>query len=138
MNKTFKLTTLLLGFALIFGTSCGKYEEGPGISFRSKKARVANTWAVEKYTINEVEQSTILFADVTFEFTKDGKYTFTFGTNGSEKGTWEFGDKKETIKTTEDGQSSVEESTILKLKNKEFWIKEVDNGVTTEIHLKEK
>jgi hypothetical protein len=138
MNKTFKLTTLLLGFALIFGTSCGKYEEGPGISFRSKKARVANTWAVEKYIIDGNEQDLTNFTDVTFEFTKDGKYTFTYGTNGSEKGTWEFGDKKETIKTKEDGKTDVDESTIIKLKNKEFWTKEVENGITTEIHLKEK
>ena len=33
---------------MIFGASCGKYEEGPGISLRSKKARLANTWTITK------------------------------------------------------------------------------------------
>ena len=76
MKTTLKLTTLLVGLALVFGTSCGKYEEGPGISFTSKKARVANTWEIEKYIVDGNEQDLTFFADVVFEFTKDGKYTF--------------------------------------------------------------
>ena len=136
--KTLKLTTLLVGLALVFGTSCGKYEEGPGISFASKKSRVANTWAMEKYIVAGDEQDISGFADVTMEFTKDGKYTITFGSNGSEKGVWEFGDKKETFKTKKDGDDTFDESTIVRLTSKEFWTKETENGVTTEIHLKEK
>ena len=29
--------------------SCKKYEEGPGLSFRSREERIANTWRVGKY-----------------------------------------------------------------------------------------
>ena len=134
--KTLKLTTLLVGLALVFGTSCGKYEEGPGISFRSKKARVANTWAIEKYIVDGTEIDITYFSDLSIEYTKDGKYTYSDGSSSS-KGTWEFGDKKETIKETdEDGE--VEESEIVRLTNKEFWTKHTENGSTSEIHLKSK
>ena len=46
--KTLKLTTLLLALALIFGSTSCKYEDGPGISLRSKTARVAGEWEVNK------------------------------------------------------------------------------------------
>lgn len=39
--KVLKLTTLLLLLTMVFGATSCKYEEGPSISLRSKKARVA-------------------------------------------------------------------------------------------------
>lgn len=138
MKKTLKLSVILLGFALIFGTtSCKKYQEGPAISFRSKKARVANTWVVEKSIVDGKEESTSPLSGFVFEFTKDGKYNFTADETSYDKGTWDFGDKKETIvMTNENGDKNT--ATILKLKNKELWTKETISGVTFETHYKEK
>lgn len=54
--KSFKLTLLALA-AFTFVFSGCKYEEGPGISFRSKKDRVANEWKVTGYEIDGNEDA---------------------------------------------------------------------------------
>jgi hypothetical protein len=52
--KFIKLTTLALAGVLTFA-AC-KYEEGPKISFRAKRDRVANEWRVKSYTYDGQDQ----------------------------------------------------------------------------------
>lgn len=136
MNKTLKLTVALLGFAMIFGsTSCGKYEEGPSLSLRSKKARLANTWTISKTVTNDGDETIWTSEEkenYTMEIKKDGTYSFeakyTFGgttTTFTDNGTWEFIDGKEKIKTT-DSDGNTSEATIILLKNKEWASKDED------------
>lgn len=54
--KSFKLTLLALA-AFTFVFSGCKYEEGPGISFRTKKDRLANEWKVTGYEIDGNEDA---------------------------------------------------------------------------------
>ena len=49
MKKIFYALTILVGLQL---ASCGKYEEGPGFSLRSKTARLAGEWTIEKATVD--------------------------------------------------------------------------------------
>ncbi|MBS3915501.1 MAG: hypothetical protein KG003_13480 [Bacteroidetes bacterium] len=56
--KFFKLTSLALLGAMTFA-GC-KYEEGPRISLRAKRDRVANEWAVKKYTYEGEDRTTQL------------------------------------------------------------------------------
>jgi hypothetical protein len=49
MKSKFLLFSLLLSATLL---SCGKYDDGPGISFRSKTHRVAGNWEVSKWTVD--------------------------------------------------------------------------------------
>ena len=46
---------LVSAFAVVF-TGC-KYEEGPAISFRNKRDRVANEWKISGYQINGTEDA---------------------------------------------------------------------------------
>ena len=46
-------------FAVIFLLSC-KYEEGPAVSFRSKRDRLCNTWHVTNYETNGTANDQIL------------------------------------------------------------------------------
>jgi len=48
--KSPKVFASILVSSLILSTACQKYEEGPIFSLRSKKARVANTWEIDKAT----------------------------------------------------------------------------------------
>ena len=94
--KTLKLTTLLLALALIFGFTSCKYEDGPGISLRSKTARVAGEWIIEK-TIDSDGDETTFTADESpvYKFEKDGtmEASWTFlGTTSTTKYTWELTD----------------------------------------------
>lgn len=92
MNKKiimalFCLTTLVIG--------CKKYEDGPMFNLRSKKARVANTWIVSQYLLNnkdlteDMSKKNLLYV---LETTKDGVYSSYYpgAKNFIAKGKWMF------------------------------------------------
>lgn len=132
-------------FPLVFLLSCKKYEDGPGLSFRSKTERLSNHWTFEKKLINEEEVSLSDEEQRTiFTFDKGGIFIKKVP-NGpyfdSYDGTWEFIEKKEKIKTSLDyssfGNPVVEEMNweILKLKEKELWLVYTNaNDERIEIH----
>lgn len=108
--------------------SCKKYEEGPAISFRSKKARVVNIWKVEKAYSNAVDVTdnyNLAHKDFTIEFKDDGTIiqTYTDANKNPQtiSGTWALGSKNETLDLTYSGTTMA--NTILKLKNDELWLK---------------
>lgn len=74
--KVFKLATIAIAGALTFA-AC-KYEEGPKISFRAKRDRVANEWKVKAYTHNGGD-SLFQLKDVEFNF----ELIFNFYRQGS-------------------------------------------------------
>jgi hypothetical protein len=138
MKKLFLAFITLAVFAFVF-VSCKKYEEGPTISLASKKSRVANTWTIEKMIVNGndvTSTSQTYIAGFSVELTKD--YTYTRTADGyTETGTWDFDSEKENIITTPSSVLGiVVTSKILKLKNKELWIKYTIGSTTTELHLK--
>jgi len=142
MKVVFKsILILCIMFSLsMVATSCKKYEEGPVLSLRSKKARVVNKWKAEKVTENG-KDVTADYRDITWEFKDDNKFVITVSGSGglsiTLNGTWEFNNDKTKIITILNGERT--ESEILRLKEKSLWIKQVetDAGVTTtiEIHL---
>ena len=135
--KSLKLFSFaLLAVVVVLGTSCGKYEEGPGFSLMTKNARVAGVWKLEKYvSANGTVTNAEADDNTTFEFTKDGSVIITSTDGGASftvNGTWEFTKDKEYIKTTLVffGQSSIDEVKILRLTNKEFWTVDEDGDET--------
>ncbi len=121
-----------LFFIAVTLSGCGKYEEGPAVSFRSKKERVANTWEVNEQTYNGSKVDPSNYENVTITFDKDGNFSTAYGAF-SVSGEWEFNDDKTKIITTVNSNES--EATILKLKEKELWTEEEDsNGNKTETH----
>ena len=120
-------------------TSCKKYDEGPAISLRSKKARVVNKWKAEKVMENG-KDVTSDYQGVTWEFKDDNKFYFNFLGILPITGKWEFNNDKSKIILTYDITNEKSELEILRLKEKSMWLKlndKDDNGnpVTTEIHL---
>ena len=133
--KTLKITTLFLAAALTFGSTSCKYEEGPGISLRTKKARVAGEWIIEKSIESDGTVDTEWDGfEVNFDKDGTGKTSITYSLGGvsiTDEATfkWEFSDSKKKLKVTdEDGE--VDESTILRLTNDEMWVKDADNYQT--------
>ncbi len=120
--KMFKTLSLaLLAVAFVLG-SCSKYEEGPSLSLRTKKARITGTWKVDKY-VSENGTETESNDDSTIEIEKDGTYTVTSGST-SFSGTWEFNSDKSGIITSFEfgGVTQTDEMTIIKLRNDEMWL----------------
>lgn len=129
MTKTMKLITVFFASMLIFGTSCGKYEDGPSLSLRSKKARLVNTWEIEEATDAD-DDVTAGYAGATWTLDKDGNYT-TGGTITSTgaavpeiKGKWEFSSDKTKLILTPENVTLPTKWTITRLKNDELWLKD--------------
>lgn len=123
---------LLFCFALVVILSaCKKYEDGPFISFRSRKERVANTWVYKDVFRNdtnitaEIQNSNNILDNPYYTFTKDGGLTIGFVNTpaiGTIPGTWEFTDKDEKMKLTIPILSQEINWKILRLKEEELWV----------------
>lgn len=139
MKKILTLSLIaIFALAATTFTGCKKYDDGPLISLRFKKARLVNTWKIEKIIKNGQQQS--LSNDnknSRYQFSKDGTFTLrNTSTSVSYTGTWVFTDSKEKLKVIYSmGKLSINyEYTILRLKKKELWLKQDDDGDTIETH----
>ncbi len=135
--------TLLVVVLFTVIASCKKYEEGPGISLRTKKARFIGIWQLNKWTIDGTEQelSSITWSLSTYS---SGNYEKTIQynipplptTTDIEQGTWEFDKKKENVLFLVSGNPGAIPQEIIKLKNRELWLRKTDNGITEEYQYK--
>lgn len=134
--KTVKFLSVSLLLVVFVMGSCSKYEEGPLLSLRTKKARLAGVWKVEKTISNDGETNYPSSDDNgTIEYTKDNVVKTTFEFFGLEvviSGEWEFIKDKEWLRTSIEinGEQEVEESKIIKLKNDELWVEDVNGNQT--------
>ena len=126
--KTIKLllAVTLLGGALLSTPSCGKYEDGPGISLLTKKQRLCRSWDAKEYV--STSGTTVADTDDDFmTFEKDGTGKLTIG-NVVFTGTWDFNSDKTKIISVYSSFS--DEVTIMRLTNKELWTKDSDGDIT--------
>ena len=133
---------LFTAFTMLFLVSCGKYEDGPDFTLRSKTARIAGSWTLEKYMVDGVDlTSQVTEADLalSFKYDKDGAYSevrFLSGQVASTKsGTWKLSLNKENLVVIYTS-GTVVAYKILRLTNSELWLQETYGGDVTEIHLK--
>ena len=137
MKKIIKISLVILVLFSV-STSCKKYTEGPMISFRSKKARVSGDWKIEQMTVNGSDVTstfqTLVGADYVLDIEKDGKY-HVHGL-ASDEGTWKLGEDGDDIYMMSSKTGALEQSLrILKLKNKELWLRQTAyNGDITIVH----
>lgn len=136
-TKALIVCFLFASFSLV---SCSKYEEGPAISLRSKKERVANTWKIDKAYRNG-EDVTEDYDQYTLKLTKDGDASlaalFASGNLSFEyetDGTWKFENSKEVLNLDFEDDDADAKYQILKLKEDELWLRE--QGGEDELHLK--
>lgn len=127
---------LLLLMIILTASGCKKYDEGPALSLRSKKARVVGKWVTEFWLVNKYEQVFMIDTNRTAEFTKEGVYLyheynpFTHNTKDLQ-GTWDFrNDKEQLLLALPEGDSAMSYQLwdILRLKNKELRLEMVEYG----------
>jgi hypothetical protein len=88
---------LLITTTLIFG--CKKYEDGPLLSLRSKKARLCQRWEITGMDENEKPVDLKGFFQ-SFTFKKGGEfelYTLSDGYQNESRGDWEFNNGKDKL-----------------------------------------
>lgn len=144
------LAFIFLGSVLFF-SECKKYPEGPSISFKSKKERIANTWKIGALLINGVDSAayyTNILKDYTIAMSKSGSYTITYYVSvppfgnipNTESGSWDLSSDKKTITINPasiviGNLPSKSSWQILKLYEKDFRVRSIDaNGKKTEYH----
>jgi len=138
MKKQLLIATLAIG-SMFFMDSCNKYEEGPGVSLRSRKERLANNWYVSKAYDGD-DDVTDSFDNFDVTFTKDGATTLeatytVFGADFqfSTSGTWSFEDNDEKLKVDYENDDADNTYVILKLEEDELWLREEGSDLT--LHL---
>lgn len=132
MKKIISLGVLAV-FLMVGLNSCGKYEEGPGISLRSKTKRIEGEWKIDRVTQDDIDV-TNAFPAVVQNFGDDGVYTATH--NGQPYvGVWELDSDKENILITMTGSSDQEKYKIIRLKNDDMWLDNVVGAQTVRYYL---
>ena len=136
MKKIIFLQILIISIL----TSCSKYEDGPSLSLRSKKARLCGEWKIEFVSQDGIDITTdvltALGSENEFHIEKDGTY-HVHGLS-EDMGTWELKDKKESLLTQSNtAGSEAEDFTILKLENDALWLKHVHEDGTFIYHYKQ-
>jgi hypothetical protein len=141
-----KKALLFFSVILFFAVSCNNYEYG-GVSFRTKKNRIANEWRIDAAYKNGIEMTNDL-PKFSIEFQKDGdaiKTDSLISSLGADSivyktGLWEFDDDAENVLLIFGNRFGIVEShiwRILKLTNDEFWFEEADSIDLLEYHMVE-
>lgn len=132
---------LLIGLPMFF-ISCKKYEEGPALSLRSKKERVANTWEIEK-AYDDGEDVTDSYDQFELQLLNNGEATlaaiYTYGDftfEAETNGDWSFENNKEELRLDFEDDDADRTYQILRLKEDELWLRE--KGDDVELRLKTK
>jgi len=106
--------------------SCGKYDDGPSFSLKSKTARLTGEWEI----ITVDGDIDLGDEEIILEFEKEGDFKITndYGSYSySYEGEWAWEDKKETIEITMDGNQT--EWEVKRLTNSEFWFEDEDRNL---------
>jgi len=129
--KNFKNLTYvtLAGVTAMGVSSCGKYEDGPGFSLLSKKARVVGDWEVK--SIGSEVFGSEYSVDLSFEKSGSLMFTYSYSNQGISEsytyaGSWDFASDKEQLSMNIDGDIQLFE--IKRLTNKEMWL---DDDITS-------
>ena len=127
------LATVLFTVSLVF-SGCSKYDEGPGLSLRSKTKRLARNWKIVKIGEDYDASAADAEFDAWYDFKEDGTLTAREivrdpGEILSYSGSWEFSDDKERLVffiLDEDGERVSSDHPILRLTSSELWWTDVD------------
>lgn len=131
-------------FILLLVSSCKKYEDGPILSLRSKKVRLANEWKTESYSENGTDKTNdwnSYYQGAKLTIGKDGRFFITYKANGSydveQNGTWDFnGDKTIILFNQMVPVTDAWTWKITRLKEHELWVQDLDSaGLIKELHL---
>lgn len=138
-----KNNLVLLILTLVFASSC-IYEDGPKMSFRSKKARAVNTWSIEKAYqdgLDKTDEYKNALVNYTLSLKSDDNYRLSYRAYNLieyvETGTWTLSDDKLYIVFKPANTTQENKSKILRLKNHEAWVIVAVNGKDVEFHFKD-
>lgn len=146
MKNVLKGIGLLMMASLVM-VSCKKYDNGG--SLRKAEKNLTNTWKIDSYYLDGVDNtSSLLISNFTETFSDGGTYSRSYndasGDPKNETGTWSLDEDKSKINvsgagsyelTAQTSTVSTSDYTILKLTKDELWYEFENGGSTHEFHL---
>jgi hypothetical protein len=134
---TVKIKYLILAFCLtvLAFSGCGKYEDGPTISFRSADKRIIQLWKFTQRTVNGTDITLSCLND-SVDIHDKGLYSYYSASTGDATGVWDYENHKRGINIKSSGSMELDSggliakkyysnnitATIKKLKKNELWI----------------
>ena len=112
--------------------ACGKYEEGPSLSLRSKQNRITNNWIEVERVVNGSDSSTQMKCH---QFDKDGSfgpYSEVYPSSGA-SGTWSLSEDKSNFTLFWDFEEKSEVFVIKRLTNREIWLEQTTDSSFVEL-----
>lgn len=132
------LVAVLMGGFLV---GCDDYEDGPRMSFRTKRERAINIWKAE-YAYRDNVDATAWYTDWFLDIREDGRILITDKDDRDsiveQNGFWDFVNDETQIRflysvpAVNPDRKTV---TILRLRDKELWYRDVTDTATWEFHL---
>lgn len=131
MKALKSLSLAVLSITFVLG-SCSKYEEGPLLSLRTKKARITGEWKVDRYVDEDGTESNPGTFDeaARLELTKENTLSMKIDGDEVANGTWEFTSSKEGVIfdiSIFGLPSDASTYQIIKLENDEMWLTEEED-----------
>jgi hypothetical protein len=115
--------------------SCSKYEDGPAISLKTKKARLVGKWDVVQIGTQVYTSSGAYIVEMHFDKDGDARmvvgqnytsyYGYTYFYGDTFVGSWEFGEHKRTLDLILDG--SAVNFDIRRLTKDEVWLEDLSD-----------
>jgi hypothetical protein len=131
------LVAVLMGMFLV---GCDDYEDGPKMSFRTKRERVINEWKTE-FAYRDAVDATAWYKDQKIDIREDGRILITDLDDRDsvveQNGFWDFVNDETQIRflysvpAIDPDRKTV---TILRLKETQLWWREVTDTATWEFH----
>jgi len=135
MSITLKYSSIVCGLFLMVFSGCGKYDDGPAISFRSSDKRIIQLWKFTQRTVNGTDITMSCVNDSVY-IRNYGLYTYYSIPNGDATGVWVYENHKRGINIISSGSVEIDSggltaekfysnnitATIKKLKKSELWI----------------
>jgi hypothetical protein len=130
MRKIFILT-----LAVISVVSCGKFEEGPFLSFLSVKKRVEGKWKLDKYLMDGADSTESFLRGFSeeYDFKDDFTLVYTLRNRQPVDGKWVIEGNEillELEMTSTNGIEYIERDTLplVRLTNRQMWAR-YENGI---------
>lgn len=134
-----------LGFVIVllslFTVGCDQYENGPKMSFHTKRSRAVNVWKAE-YAYRDAVDATAWYKDWRLDMRDDGRIVMTDLDDRdsvvTQNGFWDFvSDETEirflySVPAVNPDRKTV---TILRLMEKQLWYRDVTDTATWVFHL---
>ncbi len=131
--KNMSLAIFFAALLTIPFQSCKKYPDGPSISFRTRTARLCQTWKIENAKKNGNDYTSFV-SGYQETYSKGGDYSYIWGSFAG-TGKWAFQNSDAEVRLTGVSNQSSHTLVLLRLEHTSLWYYYIDGNDKYEFHM---